>query len=117
MSLKIVKIELGAFAAGEIPPPIQHTYRDFDAQPVDLDGFSTLAFNVEATPTVEGPIGDGAIARVLPYSSGKVDYTWSATDMAEPATYTAQMWVSDGVNRFASDLFIYVVYDGPEDAP
>lgn len=111
------KIDLGDFAAGEIPPPIEHTFLDFDGVVVDLTGFSTLAMNVEAIPEVTGPVGDGSIDMDVDPATGKVSYTWSATDMAEPSGYTGQMWVSNGTNRYASDLFKYKVYDGPGDAP
>lgn len=119
MAIKPVKIELGAFAAGEIPPPLVHAYTDFDGNVVDLTGFITLAFNVEATPAVTGPLGDGAIAFFATDPTlGKVEYTWSSTDMAEPATYLAQMWVYNGsTGRYASDTFVYLVYDGPGEYP
>jgi hypothetical protein len=31
--------------------------------------------------------------------------------------YTAQGWVNNGTNYYASDLYTYTVYDGPEDPP
>jgi len=111
------KIDLGAFAAGEIPPILQHTYKDYDGVVVDVSSFSTLAMNVEAIPDVTGPLGAGTIEFDSDGSDGKVNYTWVADDMAEPSSYSAQMWVSSGTNRFASDLIIYTVYDGPGDAP
>ena len=58
-----------------------------------------------------------AIAFATDGSDGVVEYTWTATDMAEPASYTAQLWVSNGTNRYASDLIIFTVYDGPGSAP
>jgi hypothetical protein len=112
-----VKIDLGAFAAGEIPPVLSHTFRDFDGVVVDLQTFSTLSMNIEAIPTVTGPLGDGVIQFDTDGSDGIVTYNWTADDMAEPSSYTAQMWASSGVNAYASDLILYTVYDGPGDAP
>lgn len=111
------KIELGAFAAGAVPPPIEHQYLDFDGVQVDLTGFSTLSMNIEALPSVTGPLGGGTIEFVTDGTDGWVRYTWVADDMAEPSSYTGQMWASNGTNRYESDLFLYTVYDGPGSAP
>ena len=112
-----VKIDLGAFAAGEIPPVLSHTFRDFDGNVIDISTFSVKSMNIEAIPTVTGPLGTG----VVDFASGGVDgvltYIWVADDMAEPSGYTAQLWVSNGVNAYASDLILYTVYDGPGTAP
>lgn len=112
-----VKIDLGAFAAGEVPPILSHTFTDFDGVVVDLTGFTTLAMNIEAIPDVTGPLGGGLIVFDGNGSDGIVNYTWTDDDMEEPSGYTAQMWVSNGTNKYASDLIIYNVYDGPGDAP
>lgn len=111
------KIELGAFAAGAIPPPIEHQYLDFDGLAVDLTGFTTLSMNIEASPTVSGTLGGGTIEFKTDGTDGWVVYTWVVDDMAEPSGYVGQMWASNGTNRYESDLFIYSVYDGPGDAP
>src|SRR6056300_64830 len=107
----VSKIDLGAFAAGEIPPTLSMTFTDFNENAVDLQTFSTFAMNMETIPGVTGPLGGGAIAFATDGSDGVVEYTWTATDMAEPASYTAQLWVSNGTNRYASDLIIFTVYD------
>lgn len=118
MANTVTKQELGAFAAGAIPPPFEHTFLDFDGLPVDISLFGTLAMNIEAVPSVTGPLGGGDIAFTGDGTDGKVTYDWSTTDMLEPADYAAQLWVSNGVDRkYESDLLTYRVYDGPGDAP
>ena len=112
-----VKLDLGAFAAGEIPPILSHTFTDFDGVVIDLSSFTTVAMNIEAVPGVTGPLGGGSVAYATDGTDGVLRYTWVADDMMEPSSYTAQMWVSNGTNRFASDLILYTVYDGPGDAP
>ena len=112
-----VKIDLGAFAAGEIPPVLSHTFTDFNGAVVDLSSFSTLAMNIESIPQVTGPLGTGTIDFETDGSDGVVLYIWTANDMAEDSSYTAQMWVSSGLNAYASDLILYTVYDGPGVAP
>lgn len=110
------KIDLGAFAEGEIPPPLAHQYLDFDGNPVNLTGFATLQMNIEAVPPVTATLGTGTIT-VTDAANGIVQYTWVGDDMAEASGYTAQMWVSNGTNKYASDLVTYTVYDGPGSAP
>lgn len=110
------RIELGAYAAGEIPPPVEVTFTDFDGAPIDLTGFGTRQMNIESIPPVPGPLG-GNTPILVDGPGGVVQYQWTATDMATPADYTAQLWVSDGTFKYASDLIIFTVYDGPGVAP
>jgi hypothetical protein len=112
-----VKIDLGAFAAGEIPPILSHTFRDFDGNVVDISTFGTQAMNIEAIPAVTGTLGAGSVDFDTDGTDGVLNYTWVAADMAEPSSYTGQLWVSNGTNAYASDLILYTVYDGPGDAP
>lgn len=113
--------DLGAFAAGAIPPPFEHEYLDFDEVVVDISTFPVRQMNIEAVPAVTGPLGAGAIGFTTDGTDGKVTYNWSATDLAEPGSYTAQMWVADDAvtptQRYESDLLLITVYDGPGDAP
>ena len=118
MANSVTKKELGAFAAGAIPPPFEHTFLDFDGLPVDISSFGTLQMNSEAIPSVTGPLAGGSIGFTTDGTDGKVTYNWSTTDMAEPADYEAQMWVYNGATqRYESDLLTFKVYDGPGVAP
>ncbi len=117
MANKIVKQELGAFAAGAIPPPFKHTFKDFDGEVVDISGFTERAMNIEAIPAVSGTLGEGTVEFTTDGEDGSVTYTWDEDDMAEQADYEAQMWVSSGTQKYESDLLTYKVYDGPGSAP
>lgn len=110
------KILLGAYAAGEIPPPLLHQFLDYSGAVVNLTGFTTNDMNIEVLPDVTGPLGNGTVT-VTDAANGWVQYDWTATDMAEPGDYIAQLWVGNGVNKYASDPIEYSVYDGPGDAP
>lgn len=110
--------ELGGFADGAIPPPFEHTFLDHDGVPVDISTFTVFAMNITSDPVVGGPLGDGNIDFTTDGIDGKVTYEWSATDMASPGRYRAQMWVSNATTqKYESDLITYLVYDGPGSAP
>ena len=110
-----VKIELGAFAEGEVPPDLQITFRDFNKVAVNLTGFTNLQMNIEEELAGAG-FGTGTLAATdLP--NGIVTYTWVKADMLTVGDYTAQAWVDNGTKFFASDLYIYSVYDGPGTPP
>lgn len=111
------KVDLGAFAAGEVPPPLQITFLDFDGAAVNLTGFADVQMNIEEE--IGGntnPLGTGTIT-VTDAANGIVEYTWVRNDMLDPGEYTAQAWVDDDINFFASDLYTYSVYDGPGTPP
>jgi hypothetical protein len=112
------KQELGAFAEGAIPPPFEHTYKDFDGIAVDISAFAVHTMNIEATPSVAGTLGAGTIGFTTDGTDGKVTYNWAVGDMLYGADYEAQMWVSNGATqKYESDLLTYRVYNGPGSAP
>ncbi len=109
--------ELGAFAAGEVPPPLVVTYLDFDENPVNLSGFGNLQVNIdEELDAAQNPLGTGAVV-LTDAPNGVLEYTWVRDDMLDIGEYTAQAWVNNGTNFFASDLYTYTVYDGPGEPP
>jgi hypothetical protein len=111
------KVDLGAFAAGEVPPPLEITFRDFEEAVVDLTGFTSLQMNIdEELGSNNNPLGTGVIA-MTDAPNGLVTYGWVRDDMFDPGEYTSQAWVDNGVNFFASDLYIYSIYDGPGSPP
>ena len=111
----IKKINLGAFAAGEIPFPLEHQYLTSGSQVVDISGWDVLGFFVDGPddPLIMGTpvITDGP--------NGVVTYTWEASDMQEPGDYTGLLWVENpsGTLRLASDRFVWTVEDGPGPTP
>lgn len=111
------EVDLGAFAAGEVPPPLQITFRDFDGNAVNLTGFGNLQMNIEEELGAnQNPLGTGTIT-ATDAPNGVIEYTWVRDDMLDIGEYTAQAWVDDGVNYFASDLYTYSIYDGPGTPP
>lgn len=110
------KTELGAFAEGEVPPDLQITFTDFDGNAVDLTGFSNLQMNIEEELAGTAGLGTGAYVMTTPVG-GISTYTWVRADMTAAGEYQVQGWVNNGTKYFASDLYIYSVYDGPGDQP
>lgn len=109
--------DLGAFAAGEVPPPLVVTFLDFNKNPVNLTGFASLQMNIEEElDQGAGTLGTGAVLLTDP-AGGVFEYEWVRPDMTIVGEYTAQAWVNNGTQFYASDLYLYSVYDGPEDPP
>ena len=109
------KINLGTFAAGEIPYPVEHQFTQQNT-PIDLDGFTTFV-NITG-PDEATSLGAGAVI-VIDEPNGIVRYTWVEDDMQFPGKYQMLIWVDDTAtpNRFASDLIVFEVYDGPGPTP
>ena len=115
MALK--KIKLGSYAAGEIPPPIAHTFKDYRNNVLDIDGWTVLGFFIEGPVT---GLGEGNCA-ISDGPNGEVTYTWIEADMQEPGQYKGLMWIqnlsSSPEVRLASDMFVWDVVDGPGSTP
>lgn len=111
MSISPTVQDIGKYAAGEIPPAVQHQYLDTAGDPLDISGFTATAF-IESSPTNTG-LGDGSIS-IVDAPNGIVQYVWDEDDMANPGGYRLQLWVENGAGtqRYASDIFSYQVYDG-----
>ncbi len=114
--MAIPKIKLGNFAQGEVPPPIEHQFLDFDGNAVDIST-GTITFNLVRIPAGLLALGTGAKGLVTDGTDGKANYTWVTNDMNEAGFFQGQMWAAKGTNRYASDVFEYNVYDGPGTAP
>lgn len=107
------KINLGVFAAGEIPFPVDHRFVASGA-PINLTGFTAFVY-------IEGPEGDvvpgtGNVT-ITDAVNGLVRYTWNEDDFLLAGSYKMLIWVDSDDNRFASYLITYDVYDGPGPTP
>lgn len=110
------KINLGVFAAGEIPFDFVHTFTDTTGAAIDLTAYTTIFVNIEG-PEEAGGYGAGNITFDGDKTTGRVTYEWAAADFVDVGKYKMLIWVSDGQYRIASDLVIYEVYDGPGPTP
>lgn len=104
--------DLGTFAAGEVPFPLSHTYKDSAGVVIDITGW-TVWVEFEGDITAAG----SGVAAIEDGPNGEVSYTWVYDDMAVEGKESFVIWVKDGVNQLASDLFKYTVYDAPGSTP
>lgn len=107
------KLNLGVFAAGEWPYAVAHQFTSNDV-PVDLSPFTAFV-NIEG-PDETVAVGQGTVAIDDPLN-GLVSYTWVEDDFKGVGKYKMLIWVESSSNRFASDLIVYEVYDGPGPTP
>lgn len=114
----IKKINLGAFAAGEIPGPLLHTFLDKNGAAIDIDGWTVLGFFAESAGE-EMLMGNNPTISDGP--GGKVMYIWHPNDMQIAGEYTGLLWVQNALSgpslRLASDRFVWTVEDGPGPTP
>lgn len=110
-------IDLGEFTQGEIPAPLEYTFKDADGNVISLFGGGyngRVSIRERWTPT---PVVDNATASVPNDTTGRITYTWSAAAFALPGEYFVHMWVGNGSNRFASEKIRYFVRDATGNVP
>ena len=119
MARKPRKIVLGVYAAGEIPAPLVHVFKDADKTPIDISGWTLKGFRISG-PDGSPSLGVGTYA-ITDGPNGEVTYTWVSDDMQSIGSYRGIMWVqnapTDPSVRLASDLFEWDVYDAPGETP
>ncbi len=99
-----MSIQLGPYASGEIPEPLEFQFLDADGDPIDLTGYTaTFVFNIN------GNTGTERVADVTTPAEGKVTYAWQDGDISigtvREARLRAEFVVTNGTNRYYSDLF------------
>lgn len=99
---------IGPYTTGEIPPPLTVTFTDSDGDPIDLDGYQARWVTRARGSDTEAT----AVAVVDPdqqANTGQVTYTWVVGDLDTEGVYRGEMWVGNGTNRYASELFEFDV--------
>lgn len=112
------QIKLGAFPAGEIPPPLLHQFLRYDKTPIDITGWTVLGFYVDGPEGQTVGLSDPTIYNG---PNGQVTYSFVEGDMALAGTYKGLIWIQNLATnptlRLASDLYIWDVKDGPGPTP
>ncbi len=101
-------VNLGVFAKGEIPEPIQITIQDADGAVIDLTGF-TAKFVIEAVRQTVSGLGAGTTT-IPDEPNGITQYVWVLADFNTIGTFRGQMWVgTSGALKLASFIYQYEV--------
>ena len=101
---------IGPFALGEIPDPLQITFKDNAGVALDLSAGHTPTVQIVAVDQTVPGLGAGTSAFTGDGSDGVSTYTWVAADFATAGFYRGQMWsVRAGVKIYASDVFEWFV--------
>jgi len=101
--------KIGAFAKGERPLALRHTFQRNDGSVLDLSSFSLPQVEIVDVNGVLTGLGTGDVVWVT-QSSGVAEYQWGDEDLANTGAFHLQMWVGDNATqRYASDIFEYYV--------
>lgn len=112
MNIQQPSIDLGYFVVGEIPAPLQYTYRDADNIVMSLAGY-TAKFELTE---VDGSATEYP-ATVSNAVGGIVEYTWTGVEFPGPGHYQGRFWAGNNVQRYASILITFRVAVGPGTYP
>jgi len=98
------RVAIGPYVRGEKQPPLVYQFLDSAGAGTDLSGY-TAKFVVR-TP---GGVPTTYTAVVQIGTSGLVSYVWTGAEWSESGQYTAEFWVGNGANRFASVRLVFTV--------
>lgn len=109
---------LGPYVTGEIPVPLVHVFTDAAGAALNISGFAAKFSYGRRDPST-GDFIDTATrdATITDGPAGEATYTFDGTEMDESGVWVAELWVGNGTNRFASELFEYVVRASVGTAP
>lgn len=88
---------IGSYITGEIPEPWQHDFDDATGAALNLSGYQvrvTYIIGGGAQVVRTGTLVDAG-------TTGKAEYAWVAADLAVAGLMEGEMWVGNGVNRYA----------------
>lgn len=101
-------VNLGVFAKGEIPEPLQITIQDADGVAIDLTSM-TADFVIESVREDVSGLGMG-VSSLTDATNGVTQYVWVTADMNTVGTFRGQMWVGDGSTiKLASFIYQYEI--------
>ena len=91
-------VDLGVFAVGEKPEPLEYQFQDETGDPKSIGGWTAKVVVWEdwgEPATYDATVSDGP--------AGKVVFNWnSPTHWPTPGHWHARFWVGDGSQRFGS---------------
>lgn len=100
---------LGVFAQDEVPEALIVTIIGTSGSALDLAGFTAKVAITAIEGTAAANLAGGTPTVPVPTTDGKVQYVWHVDDFANVGLFRLQIWVDDGVNSIASEIFQYGV--------
>jgi hypothetical protein len=98
-----MSLAIGPYVTGERPAPLTYVFLDSNGDPLDLTGYAaTFRHSTGATST-------SSAATITDAASGEVEYAWTATDMDDSGTHTAEFTVTNATNTYTSDRIRFYV--------
>jgi hypothetical protein len=107
---------IGPYAVGEIPAPLQITFKDICDVVMDLTGFTAEFEIIRLDGTTPSNMGLGTPS-IPDASNGITQYVWDYRDFLTEGHYRGVMWVGDGSQRYASEWFEWFVRDSLTTVP
>lgn len=97
-------LSLGTYKQSEIPSDLVYTFTEFDADAVNLTGFTAKA-------TATSPLGvDATISgTVTDATAGQVTVSWTSDMTDEVGPWLLVIWVDNGTQTLASATIVYHV--------
>lgn len=107
----VVQKIIGPYVVDEIPPPLQITFKDCDANVIDLSSGYAVKFEIiRLGGTDPGSLGLGG--STLPDAvNGVTQYEWLNTDFQTAGMYRGVMWAANGTLRYSSIFYEWFVRD------
>ena len=104
---------IGPYTKGEVPRPLDITFKDELDVVLDLTGFTKIAFAIEVVDQTVAGLGAGTSSFQGLLTTGVTRYVWDAADLTTAGLYRGQMWVEavTPLTRYASEVFEWVVED------
>jgi hypothetical protein len=113
-------IPIGPYTVGEIPAPIVVTFRDSLSAALDLSNGAWVGRWIyrQHAPGASGDfqlLEPAAITQLASVdhgtgaTKGQVTYIWVAADLSIAGNFEGEMWIGNGINRYASERFTWTV--------
>lgn len=108
-------IDIGPFVQGEVPAPLEYQFLGEDGAALNLTGYAAR-FSCEERGG--GNVSkDAVVASITDATNGYVTYTWDGAEFPTAGRYQAELWVGNGLHRFASVLLLFTVREPVASVP